>query len=545
MITLTKSQVPESLKVGGFYSSLEDDDREFNIPLGCFKADWEIANDADFALVLCTLQYWMIPIIPYSVIRYAAWHRPKEVISALPPFREDVPYLKFLEALCKEVYRSGEGTKRKVLRKSKHLHNDTARLCCMQYEQQAGNVWDTETCALAASFKRMDVVKFLHENGCPWNQTTCYHAALANSLECLVYAHENGCPWDSHVCVAATITNSLPCLQYAHKHGCKFGNAYLYVYSLNTACAKYIVKHGGRVLTAKHCADAAARRSLHQLSRLRLDGCPWDVTTCREAARVNAVELLRYAHEHGCPLDESGMLAAAANSLDCLRYMHDTGYPWNDRVCAAAAEAGELACLSYAHGQGCPWTTNTCAAAASAGQIDCLKYARDNGCPWDADAVNGAARNGHVACLRFALNRGCPTNADTCVNAVEGGKHCLALVRHHGCEWDARCCAAAVRVDSRQCLELLLQNGCPYDDDLVRIAVREGSRSCLGYLHEHDFSWDGDVAFIAVTAGSLACLQYLHGHGCQWEAAALLQVPINIKTRKCLEYVQAHPYPAV
>jgi hypothetical protein len=522
MISLTKSQVPENLKGGDFYKNLQDDEDDgddFCVSEGRFKANWKIDDDADFARSLSTVEFWMIPVIPQSVVEYAAGApNPKSVAAALSPFRQNFPpYMQFLQALCNATNRGGEENELKVLKKRKYLHNDAARLCCNQYKRESGAVWNARTSALAAMLRRVDVLKLLHENGCPWDETTCVSAARSNSLECLQYAHENGCP---------------------------LGDAYSHVRSLRCACAKYIADCGGNVLTAKHCADAAKKVSgIRMLRSLRSAGSPWDATTCREAARVGAIRTLRYACNKGCPVDESVVLAAAAHSLDCLRYLRDK-FPLTEGVCVAAAEAGMLNCLSYAHGQSYPWTATTCAAAARANQYECLQYAHENGCPWDATTVNSAAQNGHVACLRFALHGGCPTDADTCVNAVEGGKHCLVLVRYHGCEWDARCCAAAVRVDSRECLDLLLKKGCPYDADLVRIAVREGSRSCLEYLHKHNFPWDGDAAFVAVTAGSLACLQYLHGHGCQWDAAVLLQVPRNYQTRKCLEYVRAHPHPA-
>ena len=42
-----------------------------------------------------------------------------------------------------------------------------------------------------------------------------------------------------------------------------------------------------------------------------------------------------------------------------------------------------LECLKYAHEHGCPWDILTCMYAALNGHLDCLQYAHENGCPWD------------------------------------------------------------------------------------------------------------------------------------------------------------------
>ena len=39
--------------------------------------------------------------------------------------------------------------------------------------------------------------------------------------------------------------------------------------------------------------------------------------------------------------------------------------------------------LKYAHEKGCPWDEWTCSYAACGGHLDVLKYAHENGCPWD------------------------------------------------------------------------------------------------------------------------------------------------------------------
>ena len=46
---------------------------------------------------------------------------------------------------------------------------------------------------------------------------------------------------------------------------------------------------------------------------------------------------------------------------------------------------GHLDVLKYAHDNGCPWSEITCAYAANGGHLNVLKYAREKGCPWNKE----------------------------------------------------------------------------------------------------------------------------------------------------------------
>ena len=76
-------------------------------------------------------------------------------------------------------------------------------------------------------------------------------------------------------------------------------------------------------------------------------------------------------------------MAAEGGHLNVLKYAHENGCPWNEYTCEAAAEGGHLDVLKYAHENGCRWGQGVCTAAARAGHLDVLKYARENGCPWN------------------------------------------------------------------------------------------------------------------------------------------------------------------
>lgn len=126
------------------------------------------------------------------------------------------------------------------------------------------------------------------------------------------------------------------------------------------------------------------------------------------------MELLGYAHEHGCPWDSrTGEEAAENGHVHVLEYAHRNRCPWDAETCNVAAANGRLEVLEWAYsttGKDCPWNETTTAAAAANGHLEALKYLHKKGCPWDESACDQAAEGEHLACLRYARKQGCPYN---------------------------------------------------------------------------------------------------------------------------------------
>ena len=74
----------------------------------------------------------------------------------------------------------------------------------------------------------------------------------------------------------------------------------------------------------------------------------------------------------------------------------------SERTCKEAAREGHLEVLKYAHENGCPWNEVTCIAAASEGHLEVLKYAHENGCRWDAERIcNIAGKFSHLEIVEY------------------------------------------------------------------------------------------------------------------------------------------------
>ena len=95
--------------------------------------------------------------------------------------------------------------------------------------------------------------------------------------------------------------------------------------------------------------------------------------------------------------------AAGDGHLACLQYAHEHGCPWDESTCYGAVYNGHLECLRYAHEHGCPWGESTCNYATEKGQLECLRYAYENGCPWDKDCFYEAVKNKRFKCLKYLI----------------------------------------------------------------------------------------------------------------------------------------------
>ena len=150
----------------------------------------------------------------------------------------------------------------------------------------------------------------------------------------------------------------------------------------------------------------------------------------------NSVQRLQWAVNNGYEYNtpEVCNIAAENGNLDVLKCAHEHGCPWNAKTCVSAVAGGHLDVLKWAREHGCHWNAKTCVSAAKGGHLDVLKYARENGCPWDKWTCSGAALGGHVDVLKYAREHGCPWDENTCSAATENGHlHVLQYAREHGC----------------------------------------------------------------------------------------------------------------
>ena len=267
MISLTKSKIPDFLRICELYCSLHDNEdgveekNVITIPSMYCKMDEFISSHAD-AMHLChTLRYWGVSQKSSALMKAAFddliidWNLITHEFGSELMFLQDLARIRKLEPkkymdatirvgwlelviflqnsrcrvdehvsilagecghldILEYFHRQGFSLTSKytsvieVAAKGGHLS-------CLQYAHEHGYSWSHYTTSSAAAGGHQDCLKYAHEHGCPWDRCTTHTAALYNYLQCLDYAHEHGCPWHDNTCSSAASGGHLDCLKYA------------------------------------------------------------------------------------------------------------------------------------------------------------------------------------------------------------------------------------------------------------------------------------------------------------------------------------------
>jgi hypothetical protein len=68
-----------------------------------------------------------------------------------------------------------------------------------------------------------------------------------------------------------------------------------------------------------------------------------------------------------------------------LKWARENGdpCPWNESTCTDAARGGYLEVLKWARENNCPWNDQVCIQAVNRKRLEVLKWAKENGASWN------------------------------------------------------------------------------------------------------------------------------------------------------------------
>jgi len=161
------------------------------------------------------------------------------------------------------------------------------------------------------------------------------------------------------------------------------------------------------------CREVARTNNLELLKWAREEKkCEWDWRTIQAAAEQGNLEMVKYCVANECHIDEYACAYAALNGhLECLKYLREEGKaPWDSWTAYYSAQNGHLHILEYlVERKYDKYGERVCQQAAMNGHLDCLKYLHETAkWPWDSWAVRYAHRNKHSGCLQYLLDNDCP-----------------------------------------------------------------------------------------------------------------------------------------
>ncbi|CAL6383391.1 PREDICTED: similar to predicted protein [Bathycoccus prasinos] len=174
---------------------------------------------------------------------------------------------------------------------------------------------------------------------------------------------------------------------------------------------------------ATFCREVAKTNKLELLKWAREEKkCKWDDRTIHAAARQGNLEMVKYCVAKKCPINVFACAYAAFNGhLEVLKYLREEAKaPWDDLTAPWAAAKGHLHVLEYLVERKYEYSEWACMHAAKHGHLDCLKYLHETAkAPWNFRAVRDAHENNQTECVQYLLDNDCPLPNDW---SYEGGE---------------------------------------------------------------------------------------------------------------------------
>ena len=168
------------------------------------------------------------------------------------------------------------------------------------------------------------------------------------------------------------------------------------------------------------CREVAKTNKLELLKWAREEKeCEWDAGTIHAAARQGNLEMVKYCVANECPINRNinrnaCAFAAGNGHLEVLKYLREEAKaPWDRKTATEAAFNGHLHILEYlVERKFDEYDEDACENAAKNGHLDCLKYLHETAkAPWDGYAFQGARKNKHPECVQYLLDNDCPLPA--------------------------------------------------------------------------------------------------------------------------------------
>jgi len=147
-------------------------------------------------------------------------------------------------------------------------------------------------------------------------------------------------------------------------------------------------------------------------------GCKWD-GVCKAAASVGELEVLKYAHERGCPLTANVIYAAALNGyLHIVIWLRENNCEWAAEMCSACIPNNDTNMLKWL--RNCNDYRSSCGLPSTETEI----Y------PWDEDFVISAIHEDNIMMLKFAVENGyeCPDISNIEIYNPEFNEYVKSLI---------------------------------------------------------------------------------------------------------------------
>lgn len=188
------SEVPEYLKEGEFFKSLndEDDQQAISVPLRTLKPDISVNSNADLVHLLHSLQFWIVEHIPDTVFEDILLNR-KDCCLAVADYLTTFPSLKVALNL-----------RSKLPSQQMMLAVEQGDMRVVLFLQKKGVALPPTLAAVAARNGRLGILQYIVSLYTTVSVDACEAAVWNGHLDCFRYLHEGSLyPRSVNLCTIA------------------------------------------------------------------------------------------------------------------------------------------------------------------------------------------------------------------------------------------------------------------------------------------------------------------------------------------------------
>lgn len=202
--------------------------------------------------------------------------------------------------------------------------------------------------------------------------------------------------------------------------------------------------------------------NLSLLQKAIANNVPWDEYTIRWAAQNNNMDIIEWAYNNNCPID------------DCSK-------AW---LCSWAGYHGNLDMLKWGIHNGCMINEYIGLWAGHEGKLNVIIWLHNNKHEMHPNIITWAALNGHNNIIEWAIiNNIFTLTKQICSFAAKNGHlSTLMLVKQYNCPWDNTTTTNAAQYGHLDVLKWCIHNGCPYDDDLIDWVKKFKNKKIINWL---------------------------------------------------------------
>lgn len=181
------------------------------------------------------------------------------------------------------------------------------------------------------------------------------------------------------------------------------------VFRGHMTCLKYLLDHQLGTVDEYDIAHAGYLHSVTFVRWMReVAEVPWDERFMLWAAMSGNMDVLKYGHDHGAPVDYTAVAyAAGAGHLKVIQFLHEAGYDWDVTCVILAAETGNVEMLQYLLEPhvNCPRSRLRLRQLGPHGMSNICSP-----CEMGVEAVAYAAQRAHLPAVKYLTYMKCPTD---------------------------------------------------------------------------------------------------------------------------------------